>query len=97
VPVTEMGESCEFEYCCYGNCDFEYFCCGTCSQGALRPARSTTGASNSNCSEGQMRTSTVASGPQFDAEATMAVPEPYYYSGHISALMFCALLLRNSQ
>ena len=44
-----------------------------------------------------MRTSTVASGPQFDAEATMAVPEPYYYSGHISALMFCALLLRNSQ
>ena len=35
------------------------------------------GDSNSNCSEGQMRTCTVARGPHSDADAKIAVPEPY--------------------
>jgi len=38
---------------------------------------STSGVSNTNCSEGQIRTYKAAGGPHYDAGATMAVPEPY--------------------
>jgi len=36
-----------------------------------------TGASNSNCSEGQIKTYKVTRGPRYAADVTMAVPEPY--------------------
>jgi len=39
--------------------------------------RSTTGVSNSSCSEGQMWTYKETQGPHYDADATVAVPEPY--------------------
>jgi len=35
------------------------------------------GVSNSNCSEGQMRTYKVTQGLHYDADTTMAAPEPY--------------------
>jgi len=35
------------------------------------------GVSNSNCSVGQIRTYKVTRGPHYDADATMAVPQPY--------------------
>jgi len=40
-------------------------------------APSKVGGSNSNWSEGQMRTYEVIRGPHYDADATMVVPEPY--------------------
>jgi len=36
-----------------------------------------TGVANSNCSEGQMRTYKISRKPHYDADATMAVPEPW--------------------
>jgi len=33
--------------------------------------------SNTKCSEGQIRTYKATGGPQYDADATIAVPEPY--------------------
>jgi len=38
---------------------------------------STSGVWNTNCSEGQIRTYKVTGEPHCDADATMAVPEPY--------------------
>ena len=38
---------------------------------------STSGVSNTNCSDGQMRTYEATGGPHYDADAIMAVPEPY--------------------
>ena len=39
--------------------------------------------SNTNCSEGQIRTYKATGGPHYDADATMAVPEPYQNSFYI--------------
>jgi len=44
------------------------------------------GISNLNCYEGQMRTYKVTCGPHYDADATMAVPEPYWKQFYMDAL-----------
>jgi len=43
----------------------------------INTATSRARVSNSNCSEVQMRTYKVSRGPYYDADATMAIPEPY--------------------
>jgi len=41
---------------------------------SLTRAAVNSGVSNSNCSEGQMKTYKVTRGPHYDADATLAVP-----------------------
>jgi len=51
------------------------------------------GVSNSSCSEGQIRSYKVTRGPHYDADATMAVPQPYkkQLSHIISCERYCEL------